>query len=469
MMNIRTIIIGLIIGLLAGTSLGYGSTSSQISGLQNQVNTLQTQVSSVQSEANKVPDLQQQLTILTNDKSTLQTQLSSLQPEANKVPDLQQQLTILTNDKSTLQSQVTTLQTLASTLQTQIDTLTRANAKPYIVGVKLFDPQNNTLNLVGFNIRDSFTENDFIWLKDHGYNAIRLNLYWGTMEPVKGAVNWTNLDNTLNLCQKYHIWAWVDMHQWEYSSYFKFDMNGDGKIDQGNGFPSWLVSGGGYTNDEAGKKLFSDDFLLKRGYGVTSWNTFEDFWASLVTHCKAQPYFRSIVCWEMLNEPTHGAVHDDGVKVACNVRYTEWIRMVRAIDPSTIICLSQVNDGFNQRQNFSNIMWSKSAYPEFGVGWSQGSINAYLADRRTDFNVGMGVPYVISETGISPSVTLGEATDFFSRLFGAQRAILGDGQCSWFIWRYDVADSSGGYLPPRLVDGSDSMLQSVLARLMGPQ
>ena len=64
-MNVKSILIGIVIGFLIGSIVGYGSFSAQISGLQGQI-------ASLKSEAEKVPTLQQQI-------AQLQAQLENIQ------------------------------------------------------------------------------------------------------------------------------------------------------------------------------------------------------------------------------------------------------------------------------------------------------------------------------------------------------------------------------------------------------
>jgi len=325
--------------------------------------------------------------------------------------------------------------------------------KPYVSGIRIYDIQGNLLNLKGWNIKPVYSEEDFQWLKTNGYNAVRVVVFWGEIEKTQGTYDWTALDKTLNWCAKNGLWAWVDNHQYEYSSYFT----------GGAEFPSWLVSTGGYSSDEAGQQAFSDDFFLKRGYGATSWDEFTKYYSAMVEHCKAQSYFSNIIFWEILNEPMVGATHENSARIACNDRYTEMINLIRGIDPTTIIVLHYIDKGYNERQDFANIVWTKSAYSEYGVGNTDASVTNYFNNRKAEFNTNMNVPYIISETGVTPTTSQSDADSFLTLLTSKQDEIMGSGQDSYFFWRYAKAESEGGYKPPRNADGSPSWLQGIIS------
>jgi regulator of replication initiation timing len=124
-MDIKTIAIGIVVGLLLGVVAGYGMSSSSTSSLQSQINGLKT-------EADKVPSLTQQITTLTNEKTTIQSQVSSLQT----------QVSTLTSEKTNLQSQVDSKNTQVTSLNNQINSL---NAQ--ITDLKSQTPQEVQVNV----------------------------------------------------------------------------------------------------------------------------------------------------------------------------------------------------------------------------------------------------------------------------------------------------------------------------------
>ena len=119
-MNIQTITIGIVIGLVLGAGVGYGVTSYQLSELINQINLIKL-------EADKVPNLQQQITTLSNEKSSLQTQVTTLTNEKSslqtQISELQSQISSLSSDNSNLESQINSLQTQILSKNNEITSL----------------------------------------------------------------------------------------------------------------------------------------------------------------------------------------------------------------------------------------------------------------------------------------------------------------------------------------------------------
>jgi len=99
-MDTKILLIGLVIGLIMGTGVGYAAVSPQLSSLQAQATLFET-------NANKVPGLEAQVSQLTSDKNSLQGEVTTLQG----------QLATKTGEMNKLNSQITNLQTQVSTLQ----------------------------------------------------------------------------------------------------------------------------------------------------------------------------------------------------------------------------------------------------------------------------------------------------------------------------------------------------------------
>ena len=339
----------------------------------------------------------------------------------------------------------------------QTETQITVSSRPYVSGTTVYDPQGKIFYFNSWNLRDRYTEEDIKWLYDNGYNGVRLVLYWSTIEKTEGNVDFTLAKQLLDACAKYHMWVWVDFHQWEYSPYFTF-FGG-----QGGGFPSWLVKDGGYTNDAAGQQAFSDDFFLKRGYGVVSWEKYVGFMTKI---CDLVKPYDNIFCVEPLNEPMVGASHIDDARVACNARYTEMIQLIRGIMPDVIVMLQSIDVGFNYKQNFPNLIWTQSAYKEYGAGTTAPKIQAFLEDKYKRYVVNMGVPFFISETGVLHDTTQADGDFFVTTLLTEYNQIFGSNGGGWTFWLYDKAPTSGGYICPRTSDGSASWLQPIIAKNM---
>jgi aryl-phospho-beta-D-glucosidase BglC (GH1 family) len=304
--------------------------------------------------------------------------------------------------------------------------------------------------LMGFNIKEIYAESDFAWIASKGYNSVRVTIRWSTLEATEGRINWSPLDNTLAWCKKYHLYAIIDFHQCEYSPFFTVDGTGEG-------FPAWLVKAGGYSNSASGQQAFSDDFYLKRGYGATSWAKFEAFWGKVVTRYQANPY---VWAYELINEPMVGSAHTNAARTACMDRYRELVSYIRDIDPTTCIILHFIDNGYNQDLNVPNILWTKSVYKYDGT--TKSGIDATFAKRVSEFNVGFGVPYLISEIGVMPD-DRSIADGFLTTAFNEYNDLLNGGSGCWNCWQYGRG-VNGGYQGPRNRDGSDSWLQVILAK-----
>jgi len=115
-MDSKTIVIGLVVGLLLGGGGIYAVTSQQQSSLQSQVASLNT-------EADMVPELQQTISTLTDEKTSLQSQFTSLQEEVAEVSTLQQTVETLSDEKTALETTVTTLNTQLEVLTATVSQL----------------------------------------------------------------------------------------------------------------------------------------------------------------------------------------------------------------------------------------------------------------------------------------------------------------------------------------------------------
>lgn len=324
--------------------------------------------------------------------------------------------------------------------------------KPFITGITIRKPDGTPFHQLGFNIDERFGASDIQWIKSKGYNYVRILFPWHRIEPSEGSYNWTSLDNILSACQQNGIYANICFMQWHWSPYFTFDAAGGGI-----GFPAWLISAGGYANSAPGRQAAMDDFYLKRGYGAVAWQKFVQFWSTIVSRYKDNPY---VAFYEIINEPMVGAAHVDEARIACNDRYREIVPIMRAIDPETIIFCHYIDYGFNQLVNFPNIAWTRSYYKYEGV--TRSAIDTVLNALKAEFNVGMGVPFIISEIGVQPA-DQSIADSFLTTLFYEQWLILNDGVRGWAYYQYALG-TRGGYQGPRNSDGSDSWVHTILAK-----
>ena len=122
------------------------------------------------------------------------------------------------------------------------------------------DRKNGTMNYIA-----PWTEKDFQNFKKWGFNVIRLGLIWDAVEPEPGIYNEAYLDwieTMLDLCEKYKIYAFLDMHQDLYSVLYS------------DGAPKWATITDGEPHVPT--DLWSDAYLFSRAVQ----RAFDNFWAN---------------------------------------------------------------------------------------------------------------------------------------------------------------------------------------------
>lgn len=112
-----------------------------------------------------------------------------------------------------------------------------------------------------------WNEGHFQWCKENGFNLIRLGMIWDGIEHEKGVYNEAYLDwieKMLDLCKKYEIYAFLDMHQDLYSCIY------------GDGAPEWatLTEGKSHITGD----LWSDAYLFSEAVKTA----FENFWTNKI-------------------------------------------------------------------------------------------------------------------------------------------------------------------------------------------
>lgn len=162
----------------------------------------------------------------------------------------------------------------------------------------------------------NFDENLIKKLSQLGFNLVRLGLTWDSIEPEPGKYNEENLDKiekVADLCAKYGIYFFLDMHQDLYSG--APQTAGDGApewacITDGAKFtPTKLVWAEGYFWGKAVHKAF-DNFWADREYnGIPLQTYFCNMWKHVAERFKDHP---ALFGFDLLNEPFPGT---DGGKV----------------------------------------------------------------------------------------------------------------------------------------------------------
>ena len=155
-----------------------------------------------------------------------------------------------------------------------------------------------------------YDEKMFRTLAEKGMNIIRLGITWEAVEPQPGKYNDEYLDavrKMLDMCEKYSLYAYIDMHQDLYSPF---------EGDYGDGAPEWACIADGYKAKHAkfvwaegyfwGKAVHAcfDNFwnnTMYQGKGLQDY--FADMWAHVAEKLGDHP---ALFGFDMLNEPFPG-------------------------------------------------------------------------------------------------------------------------------------------------------------------
>lgn len=151
---------------------------------------------------------------------------------------------------------------------------------------------------------------------ENGFNLIRLGLTWDAVEPEPGKYNEEYLDKVgkiADLCEKYNIYFYLDMHQ---------DLYSGAKETAGDGAPPWACLTGG-------AKFQKPRFVWAEGYfwGKAVHRAFDAFWNNeKINGIPLQTYYQNmwkhvaerfgnhpaLFGYDVMNEPFPGS---DGGKV----------------------------------------------------------------------------------------------------------------------------------------------------------
>ncbi|GMQ58287.1 hypothetical protein AN1V17_26820 [Vallitalea sediminicola] len=153
----------------------------------------------------------------------------------------------------------------------------------------------------------SWDESHFEWLVDNGFNIIRLGIIWDGVEHEIGVydenyLDW--IDSMLNLCEKYNIYAFLDMHQDLYSNKFS------------DGAPDWAtltdnqqhVTGDlwsdAYIFSNAVKRSFKNFWAnTKASDGIGLQDHYANMWAHII---KRLQHSNALIGYDFINEPFPG-------------------------------------------------------------------------------------------------------------------------------------------------------------------
>lgn len=142
-----------------------------------------------------------------------------------------------------------------------------------------------------------------------GFNLIRLGFTWGKLEPAPGKYNDEYIDrlaDIIDICEKYGIYVFLDMHQDLYSSV----TNGDGApkwatlLDGIKVHPMRFVWAEGYFWGRACHRAFDNFWKNKKVQNRGLQDRYADCWSYLVERLGDK---EPVIGFDMLNEPFPGS------------------------------------------------------------------------------------------------------------------------------------------------------------------
>jgi endoglycosylceramidase len=165
------------------------------------------------------------------------------------------------------------------------------------------DRKNGVMNYIG-----PWTEEDFKKFRQWGFNVVRLGLIWDAVEPEPGKYNEKYLgwvEGMLDLCEKYGIYAFLDMHQDLYSVLYSDGAPEWATITDGQPHVEGDLWSDGYIFSEAVKRAF-DNFWANApapdGKGLQ--DHYADMWVHIASRYANHPAFMG---YDFMNEPFPGS------------------------------------------------------------------------------------------------------------------------------------------------------------------
>jgi endoglucanase len=280
-------------------------------------------------------------------------------------------------------------------------------------------------------LQNFISESDFIFLKKLGVNMIRLPFSYRYFEDDLRPGDYKDsgfkhLDRVLALCEKYEIYAILDLHA------APGGQNPDSHADTDLG-----VSG-----------FWHDRSCQDRVVGM---------WKFIAKHYKNNTW---IAAYDLLNEPVYvpnAAVFNDF--------YDRTIDAIRQVDPNHVLIL----EGDHWAQDFSklntpqdpNIAYSFHFYPMYSVkgveDWNRSHIEKDLGPLIDKLREQFGRPLWCGETGSGYKPETIQASHDLVKI---TLDILEEREVSWTLWTYKDAKAMG-LMYPKTESGWMSLVRRV--------
>jgi endoglycosylceramidase len=351
----------------------------------------------------------------------------------------------------------------------------RRLSKLHVEGARIVDSLGTEIKLSGFNVHAKGSsdpaawqphEDDIKWIKERGFNCIRIVVDWSDFELVQGVYDeafFANyLDPLVSWCEKYGVYVMIDMHQWNWSPYWG----------GGDGFPTWACNM--YRQDDSGMEECAVDFWKGVGQGAVTKEKLVDAWRYIAARYSG----RSVIAfYDLFNEPegfANGDAHVDEIgPYVMDLYNNKLVPAIRSVDSDTICLYFPIsNPDTMSRQTQPNVAWCKNwyhySYEDTGVEYTT---DRYRAKLITDFKPyydrvcgEFGVPLLQTEIGCDftlPGNLLW--VDDSLKCMSDLASPYGD-KGHFFWWRY----GKGREWAPRNEDGSDRPVVQILQNHVSP-
>lgn len=227
-----------------------------------------------------------------------------------------------------------------------------------------------------------FVAADADWLRDHGFNSVRIGTLFTGVMPERGMIDAAYLerwDRVVRLLASRGIYILLDFHQDLYNERY-----------QGEGFPGWATYDDGVPHpvsfgfpgnyfSPACSRAF-DNFWANH---ENLWDHYRDAWKAVAARWRGQEY---LMGYDLINEPWPGSdvytcmnpagcpVHDDQELQAMQEHVR---RGIREVDPSNIVWL-EPNVIFNSGAQTSLGVLTPITDASLGFSWHKYCLPAAL-------------------------------------------------------------------------------------------
>jgi len=279
------------------------------------------------------------------------------------------------------------------------------------------------------------TTTDLDNIKNGGYNAVRVPVWWGQFYPIN------NVSNSGFRSDAFDILDWLVSNAGSRGLYVIIDMHG--------------VVGGQSNSDDTGQQNQNQYWTNSNDQGNTAW-----MWWQIANHYNGNP---TVAGYDLINEPI-GAPNSSAVWTAYNNLYNS----IRSVDSGHMIFMEGAYGSWNWSMlpSPSTYGWTNVVYEmhEYQYNSSASKVEAGSTNQVNDFNnhASWNVPGYIGEWN---DFGTGSGTWAFSQ------SAYDNAGLSWTMWSYKathglVPDSWGWYDPtywpttPNISTDSSSTISS---------